>query len=374
MPVDVKRNIRDGEKLENKVFGHYKGIREEMEAADASLLSCNQIYTAECQRIGIKPNPRIMDQLPKTPGKYAMHELNAGCNYIGDKGLQALLPVIEVNKGLRKLKISENGIKNDSGVPLVHLLRRNKHVISLDLSGNKGVALEVGTACLQLVKENIDFMHLSLSKTSVSRQLQESIEKQLKLNRKKNGERNRRLLQERKRIERHQFFEMKATYDELDVDRSGSVSVKELHALSQKKQLAGDAKHIDLLHQAAIFEQLDRNGDGEVTLTEYIMAAFPGICREDLMHCIDCFSEFSYPEYVPSPELSTEQIEEISAIFGLYDKNKDGKLTLAELKAGLNASAMCVDVAGYFKTYDTSNDGLLELPEFIDLMTEYYIG
>eukprot|EP00756_Hemistasia_phaeocysticola_P044643 Hpha_TRINITY_DN18438_c0_g1::TRINITY_DN18438_c0_g1_i1::g.165351::m.165351 len=374
MPVQVDVTVKEGMRPENKVFGHYKGIKEEMEKVDAGKLSCSQIYEMECERLKVRPNPRMMDQMPKTPGSYTVHELNAVSNYLGDVGVTALLGVIEVNKALRKIKLSENGIRSETAKALVTVLRGCHNVISLDLSGNKHLALDVGTCCLSLTKENQNMMHLSLNKTSVSRSLQENIEKQLRINRKKNGENNRKLLQERKRLERHQFFEMKHTYDALDFDKSGSVSIKDLHDAEQKKIYNGKTKDLNMGAQAALFEQLDKNGDGEVTLLEYISAAFPSITREEILHCIDCFSEFAYPDYVPPPELSLEQIEEISAIFRVYDKNADGRLTLAELKGGLSKSAMCIDVEKYFGEADHSADGALELPEFINMMTEYYIG
>ena len=362
----VNQEVR---RVKNITFGHYAGIHDV--DASPSDLSLADIYKQECNNLNIKHNELIMSQLPKCPGVGRVRELNVGCTYIGDKGLQALFPVLEASPELARLKLSDNGLKNDSVLRLLKHLRKHGGVISLDLASNKYLSGDVGAQCLALAKSQNQLLQVSLARTGVSKAIQNSLEGVLRENRKRSGENNRRRFEQRVRIDKRKLFEAKEIFDSLDKDRSGTVSVSEL------SKICGCGDPCTVVNDSGAewdtFGIIDKNNDGQVTIIEYLMVAIPGTTASDVQFAIDCYSEFEFPDYIPPPELSPDQVREIKDIFNTFDKSGDGQLTLAEVKAGMGKSAMCVDVNEYFSSFDTSNDGLLSLPEFIELMKSYYI-
>ncbi|KAJ9468530.1 Calmodulin [Diplonema papillatum] len=356
-------------KLENKTFGRYKGLDFGVEGEGVVQFSSSQLYEMESEKVGCKANATIAGQLPKTPGRHTATDINASCNYIGDKGLLALLPVIRVSPGMTRIRLSDNGLRNDSVLQLLHvLLNDKKSVISLDLSGNKQLSLEVGSTCLKLVKSNKKFVQLLLAKTAVSKAMQENIETVLKRNRKEAGANNLKKLEGRVKIGKKDLFAAKSLFDKLDVDNSGTVSLHELCEASRGSKTLG-------VSGLSVFGEIDSDNDGEITLLEYLTKAFPPATQEDILFYIDCNSEFIYPEYVPPPELAAEHVSEIAEMFRLYDRSGDGRLSIEELKASMSKSSLCItDVDSYFKQVNKSGSGLLDLPEFIELMKPYYVG
>ena len=350
-------------------FAHYRGL-EGFANVDMEHASCATIYEDSCRRLGVKANKEILSHLPKLPGHAdTLRELNAGCSYIGDKGLLALFSVVHASPSLARIRLSDNGLRNESVLKLLTIIERHPSVVSLDLKGNKYLSLEIGTRCLRLVKANENFMHLSLSRTSVSKSLQNQIDTQLTKNRRANGERNRKALEGRVRIERAALFEAKELFDSFDKDKSGYVTMEEMakieEHLSNEKSTA---------FEVGLFKDFDKDGDRAVTLMEFLATCFPTTPVDDIMYWLDCYSEFTLADYMPPPELSPENLREIKEIFERYDTSKDGALSLGELKASLGKSAMCMDVEEYFHEADTSGDGSIDLKEFISLMRPFYVG
>ncbi|KAL8150526.1 hypothetical protein V2J09_020334 [Rumex salicifolius] len=69
--------------------------------------------------------------------------------------------------------------------------------------------------------------------------------------------------------------------------------------------------------------------------------------------------------------LDEEQVSELEEIFRTFDRNKDGSLTQLELNSllrslGLNPSTDQIEAL--FTKADTNSNGLVEFPEFVDLV------
>jgi len=72
-------------------------------------------------------------------------------------------------------------------------------------------------------------------------------------------------------------------------------------------------------------QTLDKDGDGHITFKEYLMAYYRGATAKEIKQML----EWTQPKEVQEEEeedLSAEQIEELKAMFNLYDKNKNGTL------------------------------------------------
>lgn len=118
-----------------------------------------------------------------------------------------------------------------------------------------------------------------------------------------------------------------------------------------------------------VFNEMDTNGDGEVTFRELCKLMFKNAREAE----IDAMMELVKPEEAPEPEpkaeLSAQAKEDIKALFKTYDKNKDGKLSISELKKGLQIFKDDPDLLrDELAKHDENNDGQIDLKEFEKLM------
>lgn len=75
------------------------------------------------------------------------------------------------------------------------------------------------------------------------------------------------------------------------------------------------------------------------------------------------------PPPPPKRELSAAQLEEIRAIFALYDKDGSGTLTVKELKVALKGTFLEEEeIDAMFVQADVDENKLLDLAEFRALM------
>ena len=71
----------------------------------------------------------------------------------------------------------------------------------------------------------------------------------------------------------------------------------------------------------------------------------------------------------PEPELTAGQLMELKQMFALYDKDKSGSISKAELQQALMKTGLSKqEVKDLFAEADESGDGQIELKEFITLM------
>jgi len=78
-------------------------------------------------------------------------------------------------------------------------------------------------------------------------------------------------------------------------------------------------------------------------------------------------------EVVVEKQLSEEQVEELRAIFGLYDVDRSGTISPSELIAALvNTGYEEEEVKTMIAQYDSDGNGEINEEEFIDLMKTNY--
>jgi calcium-dependent protein kinase len=121
-----------------------------------------------------------------------------------------------------------------------------------------------------------------------------------------------------------------ATFEDIDKDRSGTLSPKEIQAAMQKHKLSMPA---DL---AQAMEQMDTDGSGTIDYTEFIAATLTHqqYCKKEVLWA--AFRKFDVDESgsITLDEikkvLQDENVERLNALFQEGDTNQDGKITFEE--------------------------------------------
>jgi len=203
---------------------------------------------------------------------------------------------------------------------------------------------------------------------------------------------------------------LKQVYDEYDRDKSGSVSVAEMQLALKSSALAGSTD--------TMLSELDRNGDGSVDFHELLKVRarpparwhsastraharrahataratrasaprarphhrfsgttlhaqllYPFANATDFAAMVEWVAPPLPPAPPPKRELSASQLEEIRAIFALYDKDGSGGLTVKELKQAMKDTFLeAEEVEEMYRKADVDDNKLLDLAEFRALM------
>ena len=136
--------------------------------------------------------------------------------------------------------------------------------------------------------------------------------------------------------------DVKRSFKQIDSNNDGLLSKQEMLQSAGNKF---DREEVD-----AIFELGDVNGDGEIDMTEFISLMFP-----------------SAVEVVSQISKTFKNVDDVKAAFKLFDKDGDGVVTKAEMKASghrLNDS----QVEAIFALGDINDDGVLDVTEFVSVM------
>ncbi|TMW55323.1 hypothetical protein Poli38472_013214 [Pythium oligandrum] len=201
----------------------------------------------------------------------------------------------------------------------------------------------------------------------------------------------------------------------LDVDRSDGITLDELGRHRVFFQKLG---HSDIL---AVFHELDRDGNGVISLTELLRVCFPHAKQPQLAAMLTLAKVGSVEDYLENRHATAtataeaselnrrqrqvdRQRQELREIFELFDTNGDGRVTLKELLDGLGlemnrddeddlfnfmsssaSSHMSLDhikrmerarsggitradVERFYHAFDKDHDDLLDFDEFVELM------
>jgi len=179
-------------------------------------------------------------------------------------------------------------------------------------------------------------------------------------------------------------LELKKVFDEYDKDGSGRISLAEFTAsLKLKREMAapkpGEKSSLDQRNAAkgislvdlseGVFHEMDEDGDGEVGFAELLKLFYRYARPDEIEAMMSYVAPEPEPEPEPKPELSKEAIQQIRQIFKLYDKDKSGSLTFAELKKALEKTGIDPEeIKEYFDTYDGDGNGTIDKEEFEKLM------
>ena len=137
-------------------------------------------YATACKNLNIRPNSevaRIFSDATSTD----MTVLDLSANYLGPKGLMALVPLIEEKQNLRSVVLKKNGVNNAVIELLCACLKKHKGIQSLDLSENP-ISHIAGRHLLNVVQINRNLHSVNLQGTALLTATVSKIEQQVARN------------------------------------------------------------------------------------------------------------------------------------------------------------------------------------------------
>eukprot|EP00672_Neobodo_designis_P028569 CAMPEP_0174853814 /NCGR_PEP_ID=MMETSP1114-20130205/29585_1 /TAXON_ID=312471 /ORGANISM="Neobodo designis, Strain CCAP 1951/1" /LENGTH=928 /DNA_ID=CAMNT_0016088481 /DNA_START=24 /DNA_END=2810 /DNA_ORIENTATION=- len=146
-------------------------------------LSLFDIYARKCEELHCKRNSALAAQLPKKPDYFeAPTSLDLSNNFVGPKGLLAVLEVVRCCTGLISLDVQDQQMTNDSVQAICDVLQHHPSVTTLNVSNNP-ITIEAGRAILDLVRANPRLERVHLQNTGMRSVMTGAISVQLSKNR-----------------------------------------------------------------------------------------------------------------------------------------------------------------------------------------------
>jgi len=138
-------------------------------------------YLTKCTSRGVKPNTDIERLFVESNTE--LTDLDLSLNYVGAKGLMAVLDWVEENQRLEKIVLGSNGANNAVVERLCAVLRKHPAVTSVDLSNN-AISHIAGRMLLHLIQMNSKITEMKLEGTQLMPPMLKRITAQLERNRK----------------------------------------------------------------------------------------------------------------------------------------------------------------------------------------------
>ena len=144
-----------------------------------------------------------------------------------------------------------------------------------------------------------------------------------------------------------EVLKLKEVFDEADKDGSGEVDIGEFTAILKKSSLGGANV------SSTMFQALDSDGNKKISFDEYLKVYYSQALKDDIKMMHDWAYPAAVEKKVEVKTLSDEQKEEIKGIFVLYDTDKSGTLSKAELINALTSTGYDDDeVEDMFEDFD----------------------
>ena len=140
------------------------------------------------------------------------------------------------------------------------------------------------------------------------------------------------------RLSEKEIQKIKEVFQNIDADNDGKLSLEEM-----KKAciLSGEMK---IEFNEEIFKSIDTDNSGNIEYTEFISA-----CLEKNLY------------------LNEEKLKDA---FKLFDSDKSGKISRAEIERVLHSSKQSKEVDSILAKHDTNKDGEIDFQEFLSMMKE----
>lgn len=154
-----------------------------MAIAEFAGLSLRDIYRLKCEELTIKKNSKLMKELPTTPDAFdEPTKMDLSGNFVGPKGLVALLHVVKMALGLRYIDLRDNQLTNQSVAEICDVAQTHKSLALIDLSDNP-ITIGAGKMLLDLARANPQIEEIHLANTGIREMMLRAIEAQLEKNR-----------------------------------------------------------------------------------------------------------------------------------------------------------------------------------------------
>uniref|UniRef100_A0A7S1M088 Protein kinase domain-containing protein n=1 Tax=Neobodo designis TaxID=312471 RepID=A0A7S1M088_NEODS len=144
------------------------------------------LYLRRCTAMGVKPNSGIERML--TEAQNAVTTVDLSSNYVGPRGLMALLDVIEKNDRIEVLILGNNGANNQVVERLCTILRTHPSITTINLDHNP-ISHLAGRMILYAIQVNPRIIKLSLEGTVLQPVMLSRIALQLHRNQTKTAQR-----------------------------------------------------------------------------------------------------------------------------------------------------------------------------------------
>lgn len=132
-----------------------------------AIISPRQIYLAECERHGCKPNSSLRELLPGDTAT-EMNSLDPGpANFVGPTGSKAVIGTVRDSHAVKHLNLSGNGITAEVVEYLCVELNNHPSLTSIDLSGNP-ISYAGGKSLERFVAQNQRIVELKLDGTLIN--------------------------------------------------------------------------------------------------------------------------------------------------------------------------------------------------------------
>lgn len=132
-------------------------------------------YLRLCRDLSLPPNSGLLQALEDDEDCMCQDRINFRLNYLGNRGLQAVLVLLGVNSRLKYLNLSRQGIHNSGAQNLAMTFYRHPSLANLDLSYNR-IATVGGKALQTLAEENEPLLMMDITHNDMDFRLQAKIE------------------------------------------------------------------------------------------------------------------------------------------------------------------------------------------------------
>ena len=129
--------------------------------------SLQEIYEDSCRDEGVHPNSTFFRLLPDKPGVLLLQDsLDLHRNYVGNRGIVPVLAVIQRCPQIKRLILTENGLRNSAVEAICHMVAKHGSITSIDLSDNY-ISEGAAVALEQLLTETPRITDVGLVNTKI---------------------------------------------------------------------------------------------------------------------------------------------------------------------------------------------------------------
>lgn len=127
---------------------------------------------------------------------------------------------------------------------------------------------------------------------------------------------------------------MRRVIIDVDEGEDGRLNLQEFKRALSKFMNSSLLDHLD-----SLFAAVDRDSNGQLDLFELAPILFPQAGKKDLdkIHEYLCYRPVQAEEEDVAPEVRADKIDQLRALFALYDKDGSGTVSLDELKAAFSS-------------------------------------